>query len=841
MTTEPKLSPMMAQWHACKQQAAGALLFFRLGDFFEAFYEDAEILSKELNLALTKRHEVPMSGLPAHTSEAYIDRLVAKGYRVAVADQVEDARLAKGLVKREIVRIITPGTVINSTLLNEKSNNFLVCLTQLNSSYGLAIVDLTTADFRALQLEDQKEVLDELSRLSPSEIVISNKCFSILENRNYHTHIKEDWFFDHRTALDKLLKHFQVHNLDGFGLKGWNAAINAAGALLTYVEDELGLSVAHLKNFKSERPSLYMGIDETTKSHLELSTLLDHMDHTCTPMGGRLLKQWLARPLLNPEEINKRQDAIATLITHPNVAHQMSSHLSEIRDLERLIMRIETGYASPRDLMSLKLSLEQISPLSDSLQSLSDALIEEEKNKLYGMTALVDKLGMALVETPPLRLSDGGIFKKGYCSELDALQALKTDNHTWIASYQDRLREETHIKTLKVGYTQAFGYYIEVSRGQAQKMPESFQRRQTLVNAERFTTPELNEYEHKILSAEERMRALENQLFVALRQEVAKESQKIRDIADAVGRLDVLWGLAHCAKVYQYVRPLVDGGDTLSIKEGQHPVLAARLSKEKFISNDVDFNQDQRLILITGPNMAGKSTYIRQVALLVIMAQMGVFIPAKAAHIGIVDKIFSRIGASDNLERGQSTFMVEMTETANILNNLSSRSLVILDEIGRGTSTYDGISIAWAVAEFLLSQKERRAKTLFATHYWELTGLQDKIPGAVNYHVAVHEANQHVVFLHKIVKGSTDRSYGIHVGRLAGLPSAVVKRAQEMLGSLEQQRAPSRAPKEVQLDLFNLPPSEHPLLEEIKALDPNRLSPLEALQKIMSWKRQYVI
>ncbi len=833
----------MAQWHACKKRAADALLLFRLGDFYEAFHEDAEVLARELDITLTKRQEVPMSGIPAHTCENYIDRLVERGYRVAIAEQVEDAKLAKGLVRREVVRIVTPGTVVNSSLLSDKSNNFLASLTQVNATFGLALLDLTTAELRVLEL-NEKEVIDEIARVSPSELLISEKCFKLLcsviedfkQQFSIAVHVKEEWFFDHRIAYDLLVKHFRVHSLDGFGLKGMTAAINAAGALFSYVSEELGLSMRHITHLSTERLSNYMAIDRTTQRHLELThslqegknkaTLLQHIDLTLTPMGGRLLKQWITHPLLSPEQIHERQEALAALIPI-----DLSEPLRGIRDLERLMMRIETGYASPRDLVGLALSLEQIAPLAALLHNLGSPLLGRQRALLADVSPLIDKIKRAVVETPPLRLNEGGIFQNGYSAPLDELRAIKSDSHSWIAQYQISLRETTQIKTLKVSFTRAFGYYIEVSRGQAQRMPENFERRQTLLNAERFVTPELKEYEHKVLTAEERIHALEQELFQALRAEISLEATKIKTIAEAVACIDCLHALARVAVKHNYVRPLVDESRLLDICEGRHPVIEALASRENFIANDVLLDDEkQRLLLITGPNMAGKSTYIRQVALIVILAQVGSFVPAASAHIGIIDKVFSRIGASDDLSRGQSTFMVEMTETANILNHAGPRSLVILDEIGRGTSTYDGISIAWAVAEHLLSTA---SKTLFATHYWELTQMEGKIAGAVNYNVAVHESEKGIVFLHKILKGGTDKSYGIHVARLAGLPASVIRRAQELLLSLEKNAKPThKKPKEAQLDLF----SSSPLLENLKDINPDQLTPLQALSKLVELK-----
>lgn len=792
----------MLQWESCKTEAKDAVLLFRLGDFYEAFYDDAHVLSKELELTLTKRQEIPMAGIPFHASDSYIDKLIEKGYKVAIAEQMEDPKVTKGLVKREIVRIITPGTVINSSLISDKANNFIACLTQLNALFGLAVLDLTTADFRVIELDNTKELFDELFRLLPKEILVSEKCYK--NNLSFFEEVKnslqclitqkEEWFFDHEGAYLNLLRHFSLSHLDGFGCKGMIPAVSSAGALLAYVQEDLNLSISHIKTLRTENLSQYMALDRAAQRHLELTltlqgekspTLLHLLDKTLTPMGGRLIHQWLIHPLLCVDEINKRYDAISDYLKNSSLFSDLTSHFKEIKDLERLIMKIETGFAGPRDLVGLRFSLEQIPPLSSIFCSFTSSLIHDLV-QFPDLEEIVSKIKNCMEEAPPLRLSDGNIIKAGYSSELDDLKKIKTDSHDWIASYQAHLKEKTGIKTLKVGFTKAFGYYIEVSRGQSGKMPEEFERRQTLVNAERFITPELKEYEHKVLTAEERILSLEQEIFHAIRKEVASHADKIRVIATSIASLDVLFSLARIAKEQNYTRPNIDNEDVIQIEEGRHPVIEASLRDESFIPNDVKLDQDSRLHLITGPNMAGKSTFIRQVAIITIMAQMGSFVPAKFARIGIVDKVFTRIGASDDLSRGQSTFMVEMAETANILNNATSRSLVILDEIGRGTSTYDGISIAWAVAEFLLTAKDKRAKTLFATHYWELTQLEARIPGAVNFTVAVHESSQGIVFLRKIIPGGTDKSYGIHVAKLAGLPSPVIKRAQEMLSKLEK-------------------------------------------------------
>jgi DNA mismatch repair protein MutS len=798
MTTP--LSPMMLQWQECKKKANDAILFFRLGDFYEAFNEDAELISKALDVVLTKRQETPMAGVPAHACEGYIDKLVAKGYRVAIAEQMEDPKTTKGIVKRDVVRIITPGTLISSHLLNDKSPNYLASLVQVNSMYGLAIIDLTTADFRVMEFMEELELWNELARLNPKEVLISTKLQKKAQGE-YLFQIKEEWYFDHRIASDRLYKHFEIHSLDGFGLKGMTAAISAAGALFGYIKEDLNLSLSHVKSLRMQQNSKYMSLDRTTLRHLELveplhdkgATLLNHLDHTTTPMGGRLLKEWLLHPLLDISEIEERQTRIESLLKDPERAMQLQLHLKEVRDLERLIMRIETGYATPRDIVALRISLTPLASIS--------ALIDQKLPDLTEITVTIEK---AVVETPPLRISDGGIFKEGFNTALDEIRSLKSDSHQWILNYQNELREQTQIKTLKVSFTQAFGYYIEVSRGQSDRMPESFQRRQTLVNAERFISPALKEYEHKILTAEGRISSIENELFQTLRREIIQWAEPIRFAARRIAEIDCFVALAFVAKTYSYTKPHLHTTNHLSIEEGRHPVIEASLKGETFIPNDVCLSEiDQRLLIITGPNMAGKSTYIRQVALIVILAQIGSFVPAKAVNMGIVDKVFSRIGASDDLSRGQSTFMVEMSETANILNNATSNSLVILDEIGRGTSTYDGISIAWAVAEHLLTIPNKRAKTLFATHYWELTKMEEEIAGAANYNVAVHESDKGIIFLRKIIRGGTDKSYGIHVAKLAGLPPSVIKRATELLQKLHANAAiPVEVKPEKQLELF---------------------------------------
>jgi DNA mismatch repair protein MutS len=840
-------------------------LFFRLGDFYEAFYEDAFIISKELDLTLTKRQGIPMCGVPYHTSDLYVDKLVAKGFKVAIAEQKEDPKDTKGLLKRAIDRIVSPATVVNSSLIDDKSNNFFVSLDQVGSMYGIALIDLSTSEFQIFEVEKKKELLNELFRLQPKEILISEKFLEdhkIFFEEISHTfafllNTKENRFFDHELATNTLVSYLQEKSLPSIILtKGFIPGIKAAGALISHLKNSLFLSLDHMENISTENMTEYMGLDYSCMNHLELfassskegkkQTLLYLLDQTFTPMGGRMLQHWLKHPLLSVEKITQRQDVIERFLQHEEIFPELKTTLQNVRDLERLIMKISSGYASPKDIFALKTSLEQIPIIKDLLKPLKADLLEEDLSLLKEMTSVTELIEKAIVDNPPLRITDGNVFKEGYFPPLDEVKQISQNSKEWIARYQNQLREETGIKTLRVGFTRVFGYYIEVSKGQTEKMPQTFQRRQTLVNGERYINDELKEFEHKILSAEERIKAIEIELYTQLKAEIAKYASDIRKIAKGIARIDVLFSFSQIAQKRAYTRPFIDSSQILHIEEGKHPILEAFLTSGQFISNDTFLDGDQnQLFLITGPNMAGKSTYIRQVALLVIMAQMGSFIPAKRAHIGIIDKVFSRIGASDDLVRGQSTFMVEMAETANILQNATNRSLIILDEIGRGTSTYDGLAIAYAVTEYLLTIQEKKAKTLFATHYWELTELEGKIPGIVNYNVAVQEVENSIVFLHKIVKGGTDKSYGIHVAKLAGIPETVIKRAEKRLKILEtinpkrERNCLKNFPE--QLSFFS-PPSkiESPSLieKELKNMDINKLTPLEALAKLFDLQKK---
>ncbi|MDX8431294.1 MAG: DNA mismatch repair protein MutS [Candidatus Algichlamydia australiensis] len=821
MATVGKTSPMMLQWENCKTKAKGALVLFRLGDFYEAFYDDAKILSEDLGLTLTKRQEIPMAGIPAQTLEGYLKKLIAKGHLVAIAEQVEDAKATKGLVKREVVRVVSPATMTGEAILQECAHTYFACVTQVGNHFGLALLDYSTGEMSVMELNSLEDLLALLSRKSPKEILVPEKLIEKLSSlQNVRVETKENYHFDERHAQETLLNHFSTQTLDGFGMKGMSTAIAAAGALLTHLSEERYLSLNHVRAIRRDSLSRYMQLDRNAIHHLDLRSLFKTIDFTKTAMGSRLLYEWLTHPLLSAQEIRGRQETVQELLPY---FFSLQQELSYVRDLERLMTRIAAGIAGPRDLVALANSLQAIPKLQTELKKLQS--IEWD---FADVSPIFKQISSTLVAEPPLKLSDGHIIKQGFCKELDEIKALRSGNQEWLTKYQTNLRETFGIKTLKVGYNRAFGYFIEVSRGQAEKMPESFHKRQTLTNCERFISPELKSYEEKILAADERISALELRYFSELKSAIANYSELVQTAAQKVAELDCLCSFAQNAKEKRYVRPYVDEEKQIIIKNGRHPVVESVLRDGEFIPNHTRLDQkEHQLILLTGPNMAGKSTYIRQVALLTILAQTGSFVPAEKAQIGIVDRLFTRIGASDDLMRGQSTFMVEMAETATILHNATDRSLVILDEIGRGTSTYDGVSIAWSVAEHLL--KKIGAKTLFATHYFELTEL----PGAKNFNVAVEEGPDGIIFTHKIVPGSGDRSYGIHVAKLAGLPHELLRRAEKMLIELEKGKKP-KSPKVEQPSLFDKRESAVEL--ELKKLDPNSLTPLQALELLSKWK-----
>ncbi len=871
MTVELKdasLTPMMQQWIECKNQAKGAILFFRLGDFYEAFEEDAKLLAKELELTLTQRHDTPMCGIPWHTAEGYIERLITKGYRVAIADQVEDPKKAKGLVSRKLVRIVSPATHIPTAGVQEKTNSFFASVACSDTTFGLALIDIASGTCTVYETNNTKDLANEIFRQSPKELLLSRRfqakypelLAEISFGNKLSVSLQDDWLFDPADASDRLCSHFKVTTLDGFGLKGLKPALTAAGALFVYLGDWQLCPLEHIKAIRLHAATHSMFLDRATLTNLEIleptdrmrsdNSLVSILDETKTPMGARLLRQWLKNPLIDVAAIKNRQEAVAEFLhlenTSLSAVYSFDAKLCQVRDLERMMYRIKTQTAGPKEFVALKQSLLALPLIQEFLTHATSARLRTLADKMNPHIECANLIGRALVDNPPFRASEGGLFKIGYHSKLDELVALRQGSQDWLIAYQENLRLQSGIKTLKVGYTRMFGYYIEVSRAQAEKVPASFQRRQTLVNGERYITQELKEYEEKILSADSLIESLEQELFLELRGQIATWHDSILQTAKSIAQTDVLRSLAITARRRGYFCPEIVDGSILHIKEGRHPIIEALATTNHFVANDLFLDgQDKALICLTGPNMAGKSTYIRQIALLVIMAQIGSYIPAKEAKIGVVDKVFSRIGASDDLARGQSTFMVEMAETASILHQATERSLVILDEIGRGTSTYDGISIAWAVAEYLL-KNQKRPKTLFATHYYELTELADQIAGAVNYTVAITETADGVLFLRRIIPGIADKSYGIHVARLAGMPQSVIARAEELLKKLEQLPVAKVRPQmktqiKAQPDLFTKiesNPKEALVAKQLLGIDVARITPIDALLKLAELQKQ---
>ena len=800
-----KLTPMMRQYRAAKADIPeDAILLFRLGDFYEMFFEDAVRASAIMELTLTKRQGYPMCGFPYHALDAQLPRLLNAGVKVAIAEQLEDPKLAKGIVKRAITRIITPGTVIDSSMLNPSVSNFLTALNLGKNNYALSSLDISTGEFKVAEFADKRAVESEISRLAARECLVpggkleSWKLDGRLPNVRGNLLFTEldDWIFTPDWASDALLKHFQVASLDGLGCRGLSSGLGAAAAVLYYAAENLRQDVRHVSRLRVYRTGNYMELDAISQRNLELVepmygndrsvTLLGALDKTCTPMGGRLLRDWILRPLYDKLEIDRRLDAVETLRDDPMTTAEIAETLGVVRDLERITGRLNLGSANARDLAALSVSLGILPGLKALLDEFDIPLLREIESQIVPLPELTAEIDRALNDELPLSVAEGGLIRPGYHEALDELRKAATEGKSWLSGIQAREQERTGIKSLKVKYNQVFGYYIEVSKANLAMVPEDYVRKQTLVNAERFITPELKELESKILGAEEKSKALELELFQALRRKALDFTQEIQNTARVIASLDVLVSLAECAREHHYVRPVIRTDELLRIKGGRHPVLELNLKQEKFVPNDVLLDGDRnRMMLITGPNMAGKSTYIRQTALLVLMAQMGSFIPADEAEIGLADRIFTRVGAADDLARGQSTFMVEMVETANILNYATPKSLVILDEIGRGTSTFDGLSIAWAVAEYLHDDEHCRCRTQFATHYHELTELATSKRGINNYNVAVREYGEKIIFLRQIVPGATDRSYGIHVAQLAGLPREVVDRAGEILEVLE--------------------------------------------------------
>ncbi len=771
---------------------------FRLGDFYEMFFDDAKTVAGLLHLTLTSRNGVPMCGIPHHASETYIGRLLKHGHKVAICDQLEEAKPGK-LVKRDITQILSPGTHFDAHLLQAERNNFLAAVYPLKSRYGLALVDLTTGDFKVTELKSPDQLANELSRVRPAEIIAPAEEVLRLKSEISNPVTPHDgWTFEPETAFFTLRDHFKTQSLDGFGAAGLTAGIGAAGAALHYLQQSLRRDTRHIHRLSVYDVSDYMVLDAITQRNLELlesqrgdhrHTLVGAMDRTKTPMGARLLRDWITHPLLEADRIRARQDVISRFCDEPLLLADFRDQLAGVRDMERLLSRLSTGSGNARDLVALKDSLLTVPAIKTVLAGLlahrEAALLRTLCEQIVELPGLVEHISRAIVDAPPNELKEGGIIREGYSPQLDELRRAATDGKNWIAALQQREIERTGIGSLKVRYNNVFGYYIEITKSNLDKTPPDYIRKQTIATGERFYTPELKEMETKILGADEKAEALEYELFQEVRGKVEEHSLEIQQTAVALAQLDVLAGLADLARHQNYCRPEITQGGRIEISDGRHPVLEQTLVEERFVPNDtlLDTTENQVLI-ITGPNMAGKSTYIRQVALLTLMAQTGSFIPAAKASVGIVDRIFTRIGATDDLSRGQSTFLVEMNETANILNNATGKSLIILDEIGRGTSTFDGLSIAWSVAEHL--HNEIGAKTLFATHYHELTEMSATLPRVKNFNVAVREWHDQVIFLHKILPGGTDKSYGIQVARLAGLPRQVIARAKEVLANLEE-------------------------------------------------------
>jgi len=807
-----ELTPMMRQYRRIKAELPeGVILLFRLGDFYEMFFDDAREAAPVLGVALTHRAGSPMCGVPYHALDAYLAKLIRAGKKAAICDQMEDPAQAKGIVRREVTRVVTPGTVTEDEILDAARNNYLAAL-YAGKGLGLALLDLSTGAFTVEAVADAATLSEHLKRYAPSECLIGREQRAdprltelLAEGAAGAVTEIDDWTLEYDCAYDRLLRHFQVHSLEGYGCEGQPALVCPAGALIHYVNEELHHNVGHIRSIQVRHADDFLMLDESTCVNLDLIpsrgkapevTLLGVLNNTQTPMGARLLRSWLVRPLRQADAIRARLDAVECFTRQRLVLNDLRERLTGVRDLERLIARIDAGRGNARDVKALAASLLPVPEIRARAERVENALLRGIAAHLHPLPELVALIDAAIAETPAVGLKDGGIIRAGYNAELDELRGLASEGHAWLAKYQASEQERTGIKTLKVRHNKVFGFYIEVSKGQAGAVPPEYERRQTLVGAERFITPELKEYEQKIFGAQERSTAMEFELFCELRDRVVVQTAVVQETADALAQLDVLASLADRALALGYVRPEIGEDDVLDIRDGRHPVIEQLPDAEQFVPNDtlLDCRRNQ-IMLITGPNMAGKSTYIRQVALIAILAHIGSFVPARTARIGLLDRVFTRVGAGDDLARGRSTFMVEMQETANILNNATAKSLIVLDEIGRGTSTFDGISIAWAVAEYLHNTPRVKAKTLFATHYHELTDLAVTLNGVKNYTVQVREHGDSVVFLRRIAAGTADKSYGIHVARLAGMPDDVIDRSREILANLEEGELESGLPK----------------------------------------------
>ena len=863
-----ELTPMMQQYMETKAQYKDCILFYRLGDFYEMFFEDALTVTKELEITLTGKNcgleeRAPMCGVPYHSVEGYLNRLVQKGYKVAICEQVEDPKLAKGIVKREVIRVVTPGTNTDMQSLDEAKNNYIMCITLCNHKYGITTCDITTGDFFVTEVDSDRKLSDELNKFSPTEIICNgsfyNSGFDIndLKNRlSISVYCLDDWYFGNDLAKETLLNHFHIHTLQGLGLEDYTSGVVSSGALLKYLYETQKNSLGNILQIHPYSIGKFMIIDSSSRRNLELvetlrekqkrGSLLWVLDKTKTAMGARLLRSYVEQPLISKNEIIARQELIEELNNHEITREELREYLNPIYDLERLITRITYQSANPRDMIAFKNSLKMLPPIYELLSDLDGTLINEIKTQLDCLKDLYELLDQSLLEEAPISVRDGDIIKEGYNEEVDRLRSAKTEGKTWLAKLEADEKEKTGIKNLKIKYNKVFGYYLEVTNSFKNLVPDYYVRKQTLTNSERYITPELKELEDTILGSEDRLVQLEYELFRQIREEIAKNVQRIQTTAKAIAKIDTFVSLAVVASQNNYCRPEINEEGVIDIKGGRHPVVEKMIDNDLFIDNDTYLdNNNNRVSIITGPNMAGKSTYMRQSALIVLMAQIGSFVPATSANIGIVDRIFTRVGASDDLASGQSTFMVEMNEVSNILRNATSNSLLILDEIGRGTSTFDGLSIAWAVVEHISNPKLLGAKTLFATHYHELTELEGKISSVNNYCIAVKEKGDDIVFLRKIIKGGADKSYGIQVAKLAGLPESVVERAKEIVEQLLKnditdtvkniavsvEEEPEYNGEAEQLSLFG-DTSDEKIKEDILSIDIGRLTPIEAINKL---------
>ena len=866
-----EFSPMMQHYLETKKQYKDCVLFYRLGDFYEMFFEDAEIVSRELELTLTgkdcgQEKRAPMSGIPYHAADSYIAKLIEKGYKVAICEQVEDPKQAKGIVKREVIRVVTPGTVIESNLLEEKKNNYIMAIYKSGLYFGISVCDISTGEFLATQIVEHNNfarLLDEISRYSPAEIIVSDMMFNSKTEiekikERFETYISkesEESFDGEYELLSGMYNIIDDKNEKIKNLSDKKLAIYAINALLKYLEDTQKTSLDHINTIKIYNTTRYMALDINARRNLEITekmrdkskkgTLLWVLDKKSTSMGGRLLRRWLNDPLIDRKEINDRLDAVEELKDSIILRGDVVEALKKVYDIERLAGKISYGNANGRDMISLKNSVKQLPEIKKVLSTTGAGLLKEIYENIDTLNDIYEIIEKSIVDEPPIGVKDGGIIKIGYDPEIDKLKLATTEGKKWILELEAKEREQTGIKGLKVGFNKVFGYFIEVTKSNLSMVPDRYVRKQTLTNCERYITEELKNLENQILGAEERVVTLEYNAFCEIRSSIEKQIQRIQKTATLVSTLDVLVSFATVAEDMNYVKPEVDNGGVIDIKEGRHPVIEKMISNSNFVPNDTYLDEEgNRLAIITGPNMAGKSTYMRQVALITLMAQVGSFVPASYAKIGVVDKIFTRVGASDDLSMGQSTFMVEMMEVATILKEATKNSLVILDEIGRGTSTYDGLSIAWAVAEFIADKEKCGAKTLFATHYHELTELENKVEGVKNYSIAVKEKGEDIIFLRKIVDGGTDESYGVHVARLAGVPQVVTKKANEILQSLERRNVLNnkiieQTPKKEsadQIDMYNYKIAE--VAHEIDRIDFNQLTPIDALNTLVKIKEK---